>query len=286
MPVVEEPAPITRVFGILRDGMKRHTFVAGNFFITQMLNRYRADLEVTALPQELNAASDDIVRFLQTKAARVSIDSVQVSGGHLDADVSVENLSGHKLPSAYPSRRAWLHVTVRDRNDRVLFESGKLRPDGSIVGNDNDADPHRYEPHYSKITDSEQVQIYEDILGDPNGQVTTGLLQAVNYLKDNRLLPHGFDKGTTDRDIAVVGDAKNDPNFTDNGARVRYSIDVRDAQGPLRVEAELVYQPIGYRWANNLKSYGNQAEPKRFNTYYDSMGPATAQVIAHAARNQ
>ena len=110
--------------------------------------------------------------------------------------VFVENLGGHKLPTAYPSRRSWLHVTVRDRNDKVIFESGALRPDGSIAGNDNDADPRRFEPHYNEITSGEQVQIYEDIMGDTKGDVTTGLLTAVRYLKDNRLLPQGFDKRT------------------------------------------------------------------------------------------
>ncbi len=52
--------------------------------------------------------------------------------------------------------------------------------------------PTKYEPHYSKITSSDEVQIYEDILGDANGKVTTGLLTGVRYLKDNRILPAGF----------------------------------------------------------------------------------------------
>jgi len=136
-------------------------------------------------------------------------------------------------------------VTVRDRNDRVVFESGKLQPDGSIAGNDNDADPHRFEPHYSRITNTEQVQIYEDILGDQKGQVTTGLLAATGYLKDNRLLPRGFNKQTDDRDIAVVGDALNDPNFRDGADRVRYSVELGDAQGPLRIEASADRLPLG-----------------------------------------
>jgi hypothetical protein len=54
------------------------------------------------------------------------------------------------------------------------------------------------------------VQIYEDILGDANGKVTTGLLTGVCYLKDNRILPAGFDRRTTDNDIAVVGPARDD----------------------------------------------------------------------------
>jgi len=32
--------------------------------------------------------------------------------------------------------------------------------------------------------------------------------------EDNRLLPDGFDKRTADADIAVVGEALNDPAFT------------------------------------------------------------------------
>ena len=40
------------------------------------------------------------------------------------------------------------------------------------------------------------MQIYESIMGTPAGAPTTGLLQATQYLKDNRLLPRGFDKRT------------------------------------------------------------------------------------------
>jgi hypothetical protein len=84
---------------------------------------------------------------------------VEPNAGGLEADVFVENLTGHKLPTAYPSRRAWLHVRVQDGNHRTVFESGGLNPDGSIQGNDNDADPARFEPHDSKIENPDQVQI-------------------------------------------------------------------------------------------------------------------------------
>jgi hypothetical protein len=247
-----------------------------------MLNRYRDDLSVEALSPELKSAADETVAFLQAKSARISIEGIDLTSGRLQAEIFVENLGGHKLPTAYPSRRAWLHVLVRDRDQRVVFESGALNPDGSIRGNDNDADPNRFEPHYSEINASDQVQIYESILKDPAGRVTTGLLSAVGYLKDNRLLPRGFDKRNADRDIAVYGRAVDDPNFTDAGDRVRYSVEVGNASGPFHIEAELWYQPIGYRWANNLKPYNAAAEPKRFNSYYDSMGSSTGVILVRA----
>jgi len=282
MPEVGEQVPITKVLGVPREGLHRHTFVAANFLLQNMLNRYRDDLSVQALPEELTSAAQGTIAFLQTKAVHIGMDLVRVKAGRLEADVFVENLSGHKLPTAYPSRRAWLHFTVRDRDRHIIFESGALNPDGSIRGNDNDSDPTRFEPHYTEINSAGQVEIYESILKDQDGRVTTGLLSAIGYIKDNRLLPHGFDKATAGKDIAVYGEALTDAAFTGRGSRVRYSVPVGNDPGAFEVTAELWYQPIGFRWANNLKPYGHTAEPRRFTSYYDSMGQATAVMLARA----
>jgi hypothetical protein len=281
MPEVHEEAAVTSVLGPPRAGMRRHEFVAANFFMQHMLNKYRGDLSVSALPQELTSAAGRTVAFLRTQSARVSIRNLESSSSRLTMEVFVENLSGHKLPTAYPSRRAWLHVAIRDASGRTVFESGGLNPDASIKGNDNDADPLRFEPHYREITSPEQVEIYEPILKDSAGHVTTGLLSAVGYLKDNRILPSGFSKQTADKDIAVIGEAANDPNFTDKGSLIRYSVSTGDAPGPFHIEAELWYQPIGFRWAHNLAPY-REAEPQRFVTYYDSMSSGTAVLLARA----
>jgi hypothetical protein len=281
MPEVHEPAPITAVLPVDRNGVRQHVFVGGNFFLQRMLNLYRSDLNTAALPQELTNASNGTIAFLQSQSARVTIQNVTVADGKLQAEVFVQNLTGHKLPTAFPSRRAWLHFLVKDGNGRTVFESGALNPDGSITGNDNDADPARYEPHYREITGSDQVEIYEDILGDSAGHVTTGLLAAIGYLKDNRLLPAGFDKATADKDIRVIGDAADDPAFIAGGDTVRYSVPLADTDGPFHVEVELLYQPIGFRWAHNLAPY-KADEPQRFVKYYESMSAATAVTLARA----
>jgi hypothetical protein len=281
MPETHGPIPITAVYGSPRQGARRHTFVAANFFMQRMLNLYREDLSVAALPAELSAAADKTVEFLQSQSARVTIREITSTPNGLQVNVLVENLTGHKVPTAYPSRRAWLHVVVSDSDNNKVFESGALNPDGSIQGNDNDADPSRFEPHYREINSSDQVEIYEDIMQDSAGHVTTGLLSAVGYLKDNRLLPHGFQKQTAGKDIAVIGEAADDPNFTDAGALVRYSVASGGAQGPFRVTAELWYQPIGFRWAHNLNPY-SAAETQRFVRYYESMSSGTAVVLARA----
>jgi hypothetical protein len=282
MPEVQGDAPITAVLGVLRQGVRQHTFVGANFFVLKVLNRYRAELSVTAMPLELTAEADRTIEFLQSQAARVTIRKVDVLASQLSVDVFVENLTGHKLPTAFPSRRAWLHLVVHDANGRTVFESGALNPDGSIEGNNNDADPLRFEPHYREIKSSDEVQIYEPILKDENGKVTTGLALGVGYLKDNRLLPAGFQKQTADKDIAVVGDAADDPNFTDAGDLVRYSVPLGDAQGPFHIDAELWYQPIGFRWAHNLISFQAE-ETRRLIGYYESMSSETAIVLAKAS---
>jgi hypothetical protein len=283
MPEVKGPVQISRVLGEERNGARIHSFLGGNFFMLQLLDRYRGELGVSALPTELTDNAEATARFLGTEAATVAVENVSAEAGCLRADVVVRNKNGHKLPSAFPSRRAWLHFVVRDRNDQTVFESGALNMDGSISGNDNDADASRYEPHYSEIRRADQVEIYESILGDQKDHVTTGLLAGVHYLKDNRLLPDGFDKHTADADIAVVGDALNDPAFIGGGHRVRYFAPLGTAMGPFTIEAELWYQPIGYRWANNLKPYDHAPEPHRFNNYFDSMKASTATVLARAA---
>jgi hypothetical protein len=245
----------------------------------RIFNRYRDELGVRAQPAELDAAAHATVRQLQQDTATLSVLSPSLTGGTLAFDVEIRNLTGHKFPTGYPSRRTWLHVTVRDRDGRAVFESGAVQPDGSIRGSDSDADAGRFEPHYEQITSADQVQIYEPILGDPKGRPTTGLLTATQYLKDNRLLPRGFDKATAHADVGVYGGARQDADFTAEGDRVRYRVPLASsAPGPFAVDVELLYQTIAYRWARNLDPY-DAPEPKRFLRYWNEMASSSSVVV-------
>jgi hypothetical protein len=281
MPVVQEDVPITSVLGESHPGFSRHVFVGGNFFMQRLTNLQRNDLMMMALPEDMDSAANRTIAHLESAAANLAIKNLEVRNGRVEAVISVENLTGHKLPTAYPSRRMWLHVTVRDRDGKALFESGALNPNGSIVGNANDDDATRFEHHYTEITRPDQVEIYEAILGDVAGKPTTGLLTAIGFLKDNRLLPPGFDKRTAGKDVAVHGEAEKDPGFTAGGDTLRYSVAISGRQGPFQVEAELWYQPISYRWAMNFLPY-DATEPKRFIGYYQAMAPGSRLMLAHS----
>src|SRR5206468_7539331 len=107
----------------------RHGFQGANFFMLGMLERFRAELGVVALPQELSLSRQRTLELLQSGAASLSIARADVRDGRLEVAVVVTNTTGHKLPSAYPSRRAWLRFVVTGRDGRRLFASGDLPPD-------------------------------------------------------------------------------------------------------------------------------------------------------------
>ena len=120
-------------------------------------------------------------------------------------------------------------------------------------------------------------------MGTETRAVTTGLLSAVSYLKDNRLPPRGFDKRSVPDDVAVRGDALADPDFSAGEDGVRYSVDTSGARGPFTIEAQLWYQSIAYRWAENLRAY-RAAEPQRFVSYYEQVASASAVMLTRTSR--
>ena len=275
------PAPISSVLGERREGLSRHAFRGGNAFMLRLLATYRDELRVTAPAAELEESAARTAEHLRQDTARIDRLDVRFDDAELVIDVEVRNLAGHKLPTAYPSRRAWLHLVVADQDGAALFESGAMRADGSLEGNDNDADPRAFEPHYTEIAAPDQVQIYESVIVDDMGEVTTALLRGVRYVKDNRLLPAGFEKASAHADVAVHGGAAADADFLAEGDAVRYRLAVGRDVGAVTVSVHLMFQTIGYRWARNLAAY-DSVETNRFARYYETNATDSAVILATA----
>ncbi|MFO8029927.1 MAG: hypothetical protein R6U28_08710, partial [Cyclonatronaceae bacterium] len=55
-------------------------------------------------------------------------------------------------------------------------------------------------------------------------------------------------------------------------------VDLANAEGPLKITARLYYQPIAYRWAQNLAHY-DAPKINRFVDYYESMSNNSSVVL-------
>lgn len=264
-----------------RSPFAQHRFIGGNAYVLKMLWASGEEFDVTASSDHFARKVKQTLEQLQARTATLRVEGITVAESRLDFDVAVENQAGHKFPTGFPARRAWLHVVVADAEGNVIFESGGFNPDGFIIGNDNDGDAAAYEPHYEVITEGDQVQIYEPILETVSGQVTTGLLRAKGYRKDNRLLPSGFDKTSAAEDIAVYGGAADDEDFDAGGDTVHYRINLSKADAALTLTVELLYQSLSYRWAENLRRY-DAPEVARFHSAYDEL-PNEPIVVAETS---
>ena len=154
--------------------------------------------------------------------------------------------------------------------------------DGSIAGVDADQDLASFEPHYDMITNQDQVQVYETIMGDINGAVTYTLLESARYIKDNRLTPSGFDKTQVSDDIAVRGEAFLDDDFNLGADTITYRVAVDGVSGSLTVTAELGYQTLGYGHLQDLFHDADHHEVARFKQMYESAN-IRSEIIASAA---
>src|SRR3569833_3829491 len=64
MPAVAEATPIARILAAPRSGAAHHEFVAANFFIQRVLEKYHDELDVSAEASELCAVAVCSVLFL------------------------------------------------------------------------------------------------------------------------------------------------------------------------------------------------------------------------------
>jgi hypothetical protein len=192
---------------------------------------------------------------LEQATASLVIESAELVEGRLSATIRVSNRAGHKFPSGYPSRRVWLRIAVRDDAGALLFESGAWNGNGALVGSEGNTLPSElpggpFLPHRDVVQSEGDVVMWEGIMGDRDGMPTISLLRAVNYLKDNRILPSGWraDGLFSDR-TAPVG-TETDPDFTAGSDRVH--VDLAHMGNARTIEVTLVYQVLGARWAAEL----------------------------------
>lgn len=250
-----------------RSPFAQHYFVGANALMLRLHSAHAAELELTCSTDNLNASLERVLAQVEERAASLSIVSAQASAGELSVLLELRSMAGHKLPTGFPTRRMWIHLVVTDSNGKVVFETGRPEADGSIAGDDGDANEGAHEPHYDLITQPDQVQVYQSVMVNSDGQVTRALLRAAGYVKDNRLLPAGFDKASAGEDFAVYGEAAQDANFVGGSDQVTFRVSTGPAQGPFSVTAELLYQTLAYPFAKDLGSSSSD-ETKRFMGFY------------------
>jgi len=253
----------------LREPFVQHYFVGGNRIILDILNENSQELGVTASDIRFQETITNLLDLLQNETAEISIQEAETESDLITVMVEIDQIAGHKFPTGFPSRRAWIHLTVTDRNGGVIFESGNYDKEGRIIGCDADYDAAGLEPHYDTISSEDQVQIYESVMQDFEGNVTYTLLKGAAYAKDNRLLPPGFDIENASEKIAVYGKAGQDANFIAGSDRIEYRIDTGGKSGPYTIEVELLYQTVSYQFIQDLLIDDDEELVDTFSSFYD-----------------
>ena len=128
MPAAPGPIRAASVLGDARDTLARHVFVGGNAFMVRLLNRYRTELGVEALPSELEATAQ---RHHPAAAAR------DRDADDLDADASTAGTLAFDVDDPQPHRpqasdrvsvtAAWLHVDGAERARGGGVRVGRVR---------------------------------------------------------------------------------------------------------------------------------------------------------------
>lgn len=190
----------------------------------------------------LREASARTRAFART-AAEVEVVSATRDGSELSFVVRVRNRSGHRFPTSYPSRRAWLHVRVLDSAGGVLFESGAHDATGALVAPDGTRldGAHLVLPHRREITADDEVQVYQATMADLTGAATHTLLRAASYLADNRLLPEGWSSAHPDARWTTPVGTEGDPDFVAGSDEVTYRVEAEQAA---RIEVVLRFQSV------------------------------------------
>ncbi len=255
---LDEPIKITNRPPWLKNRQSpfwKHHFTGGNTFVLEMMRMHPETVGLSASSADVDLTIERTKRRLNEGAATVSVDSELRDSDHLRVTVTVRNKTGHKFPSGFPVRRAWLQLQVRNNSGTLIFDSGSWDEQGEIIGLDKG-----FEPHYEVISSAEQVQIYQAVMGDVDDNPTYTLLRASGYLKDNRLVPAGYlDNGPMTEHTKIIGRARLDENFNKAAGKqgsgtdqVVYEVRVEKSGFPLEITTRLLYQTVPPRFISDL----------------------------------
>ena len=242
------PIRVASVLGDARDSSSRHLFVGGNAFMLRHAEPLpRRARRRGARRRSSRRPPSATVRQLQQDTATLTLSSAAARRTARWPSTSTSATS--PATSCRPAiRRAapWLHVTVRDaRGARGVRVGCARRRAARSHGNDSDADSATFEPHYEEITQPDQVQIYEPILGDRSGR-------ADDRPADRDAVPEGQPAAAArlrqgDGRLRTSASTARRKRCGFHGRRRPRALPHRraSASGPFTVEVELRYQPIG-----------------------------------------
>jgi hypothetical protein len=218
-PEAENLAPADKLNVRLREqGYRRHNFSGLNAFLVELFRQHPDVLGVRSTdfmtgslagPEQAVAA---INRTARHDTADLAVAVTAEGSNRLSATVTVTNKAGHRFPSGVGFRRAFLEVAVvrpaaNGQPEQVVWASGRTNEWGLIVGPDGkplptetfERDPatgrQQFQPHHRVIDSPTQVQIYETLIRNRKGELTTSFVRGCETAKDNRLLPRGWSKG-------------------------------------------------------------------------------------------
>lgn len=252
----------------------------------KLFQEYNDALNLAATNEQLALVEQRTREQLQQQTLELDLTKIDHVADTLELELDLWNKAGHKFPSGYPSRIAWVALRVEDEVGNVLFEQGGLDANFEVIGRDLP-----YEPHHDIIRNADQVQIYEMVMADANDLPTTILDNAAYPLKDNRMVPDGFTMSNSVYDTTLVaGGALIDPNFNNydgtegsGSDRVVFRIALNGYEGPLVAEASVWYQSLPPRWMEEMFAESSDAIDS-FKAMYQNVDP-DPELIANVVLN-
>lgn len=259
MPTLEEPVVISANYKKLepRSPYALHELAGGNSHMLKLMKDNREALGINASAEAFDETIAATLAMLQQKTLNMGVEVLGQEDQNLLFTITLENKAGHKFPSGYPSRRAFVEVVAITETGDTLFHSGNMDDNFEVYGLDEP-----FEPHHQEISDPEQVQVYEMVTADVNGDFTTVLEHAYSTLKDNRLAPKGFRKDHETYDTTqIIGAALDDPDFNvENGEEgsgkdvIHYRVPFGDYEGEVFITSRVYYQSLPPKWMAPLFS--------------------------------